>query len=90
MAPLPSSPFLEIPYLTIPAIVLGLVAAFLAFVIAVIVWWRILAKTGYGGLMGLLMLVPGINFIVLLVLAFDKWPIERESERMRRLLNQRL
>ena len=83
-------PLLSIPYFTVPAVVLGVTAGLLAFVLAAIICWRILSKTGYGGTMGFLLLVPGINFIVLLVLAFDKWPLEREAERMRRLLNQRL
>jgi hypothetical protein len=47
------------------------------------VWWRIFAKTGHGGWMGILMLVPLANLIVFIMLAFGEWPIERELEAWR-------
>lgn len=41
-------------------------------------YFRIFAKAGYNGWWGLLSLVPGIGpLVVLLVLAFDNWPIHR-------------
>ena len=52
--------------------------------VAALVWWRIFAKTGYGGPFGLLMLLPLVNLVMLLVLAFAKWPIEKEIEELRR------
>lgn len=40
-------------------------------------YFRVFAKAGYNGWMGLLSLIPGVGpFVCLLVLAFDKWPIE--------------
>ena len=36
----------------------------------VLIWWRIFSKTGYSGVMSLLMLIPLVNFIMLLVLAW--------------------
>jgi hypothetical protein len=45
--------------------------------------WRICAKTGYSGALGLLMLVPVANLVLLLVLAFGSWPIEEELRRLR-------
>ena len=61
----------------------GIIIAVLALVIAI--WWQIFAKTGYGGAMSLLMLIPIVNFIMLLVLAFGDWPILQEVRRLRRL-----
>jgi hypothetical protein len=52
--------------------------------LGVVVWWRIMAKTGYGGPFGLLMIVPIANIILLFVLAFGKWPVEKELEELRR------
>jgi hypothetical protein len=46
--------------------------------VAAVVWWRILSKTGHSGWLGLLMLVPIANVILILVLAFGEWPIHRE------------
>lgn len=47
------------------------------------IWCNIFQKAGYNRFMGLLMLIPGINFLMLLVLAFDKWPIERKLESVK-------
>jgi hypothetical protein len=41
-----------------------------------------LAKTGYGGPLGLLMVVPIANLVLLLVLAFGEWPVEKEVHRL--------
>ncbi len=54
-------------------------------ILALLGWigWRICAKTGYSGALGLLMLVPVANLVLLLVLAFGSWPIEEELRRLR-------
>lgn len=36
--------------------------------------WRIVAKAGFPGALGLLALVPLVNFVLLWVFAFAKWP----------------
>ena len=48
-----------------------------------IVYWKIFAKAGYGGAMGLLMFIPIANVIVLCVLAFGEWPILKELNALR-------
>jgi hypothetical protein len=40
-------------------------------------------RAGHPGAYGLLMLVPGVNVIMLLILAFGRWPIERELRALR-------
>lgn len=65
--------------MTIVSIAIGLAV----FILSIIVWWRIFAKAGYSGAMGLLMFVPIANIIVLLILAFGRWPIEEELDRLR-------
>jgi len=37
-------------------------------------FWKICAKAGFPGALGLLILVPILNFVFLLWLAFAKWP----------------
>lgn len=43
-------------------------------VLLVIVFWRIYAKAGFPGVLGLLMLVPGVNLGAMAFLAFAEWP----------------
>ena len=40
--------------------------------------WRVCRKTGNSGLLGVAFLIPVVNIIVWLYLAFSEWPIERE------------
>lgn len=60
-------------------IILG-VAALLA-----IAGWRIFAKAGFSGWLGLLMVLPGANLLMLLILAFGEWPIHGELRQLRDL-----
>ena len=78
----------------VPAVI-GLVAfaivglIVLAFVIfAIVCWWKIFAKAGYSGALGLLLLVPFGELIMLLILAFGKWPALQDLARLRQQLNQ--
>jgi hypothetical protein len=61
------------------AIIVGLVA----MILAVVIYWRIFAKTGNNGALSLLMFVPLVNLFMLLYLAFSEWPIEREVQQLR-------
>ena len=51
--------------------------------LSIVIWWKIFSKAGYSGAMGLLMVIPLVNFIMMLVLAFGKWPIHRELEYLK-------
>ncbi len=64
------------------AIVIGVISLVI-FIFAIFVWWRIFAKTGYSGALSLLLLIPIANLIVILVLAFSEWPIQRELNALR-------
>jgi len=46
---------------------------------------RVVAKAGYPAAMGLLMLVPGVNLVLLGMLGFGRWPIERELRSYRQV-----
>lgn len=52
-------------------VILGLV------LLQLIINWRIASKAGYEGALSLLMLVPLVNFIILLIFAFSEWPVQR-------------
>jgi hypothetical protein len=49
----------------------------------ILVFWRIFSKAGFSGAMSLLLLVPIGNIIVICMLAFGKWPIHEELQRLR-------
>ncbi len=46
---------------------------------------RIFARAGFSAALGLLMLVPGVNVLLLLWLGFASWPTTSELGRLRRL-----
>jgi len=52
--------------------------ALLVTIIQILVFCKIFSKTGFSWALGLLMLVPIANIVMLFVLAFAEWPIERE------------
>ncbi len=45
----------------------------------VYIWIRLVGKTGNNQWLGLLMLVPIANLVLLVWLAFSEWPIERRA-----------
>ncbi len=45
--------------------------------------WKITARTGYPGPLGLLYFVPIANIVFLLVLAFSEWPVQRELKTLK-------
>ena len=61
-----------------------LLVALIILAIKILIYCKIFAKAGYCWALGLLMLVPIANIIMLFVLAFADWPIQREM----RLLKQ--
>jgi len=54
----------------------GLIAL-VALAFTIVIQWRIASKAGYPGALSLLMLVPFVNFVILIMFAFSEWPIER-------------
>ena len=64
--------------------VFGCSVLLLVVALAILVWWKIFDKAGYGGAYGLLMIIPIVNFVMLLILAFGRWPVLREVEELRR------
>ena len=53
-------------------------------VVIVAIYYVIIKKTGYNPWLSLLILIPGIGSIIILVmLVFTEWPIERELKALR-------
>ena len=52
-------------------------------VVMIIPYWKIYTRTGQPGAMALLQLVPLVNIVMLYVLAFSEWPVEREMRAAR-------
>jgi hypothetical protein len=53
-------------------------------ILPAIAFWKIFAKVGYPGALGLLLLIPLVNLVMFFFLAFSKWPILKELEALRR------
>jgi hypothetical protein len=52
-------------------------------VLCVWAYWRIFTKAGYPGAMGILMVIPLLNVIMLFFLAFSEWPVLKELKALR-------
>lgn len=50
--------------------------------IGIVPFWKIFSKAGYSGALSLLMLIPLANIVLILILAFSKWPIEKKLEEL--------
>jgi hypothetical protein len=64
-------------------IISSVIFSLVAIIFAVVIYWRIFAKAGYSGALGLLMFVPIVNIIMLCILAFGEWPIYKELNYLR-------
>jgi len=52
-------------------------------VVAIVAAAKILSKAGYSAWFSLLLLIPIVNFVMLLVFAFSDWPVDKELRRYR-------
>jgi hypothetical protein len=60
-------------------ILLGLVFIVPMCLFKLFLWWRLFSKAGYSGAFGLLLLAPFGTLIMLCILAFSKWPINKKD-----------
>jgi uncharacterized membrane protein YhaH (DUF805 family) len=60
-----------------------LLCGLLITVFMIWIYFLILKKAGMNPWLSLLMFIPLAGFIVLLILAFSEWPIERENRALR-------
>jgi hypothetical protein len=68
------------------------VVAFIAMIVLLVVivtlvrlviWWKICSKAGYSGWLALLILVPFVNIILPLAVAFMDWPVLKELRALK-------
>ena len=56
----------------------------IAIAISIAIYYVIIKKTGYNPWLSLLVLIPGLGqLIILIMLVFTEWPIEREVKALR-------
>ena len=60
------------------AIVVLVMIAFYVFIA-----YMIVNRAGYNPWLSLLILVPLVNFVMLLIFAFSEWPVQRENRALR-------
>ncbi len=53
----------------------------LGAVVIVLPFWKIFAKAGFSGWLGLLMIVPLVNLLALYGLAFSDWPSSGRADK---------
>jgi hypothetical protein len=68
-------------------LIIGIISI-VTIVLAIVIWWRIFSKAGYSGALGILMIVPIANLVMLLILAFAEWPIQTELNQLRMMRSQ--
>jgi hypothetical protein len=59
---------------------------FTGLIITIAITWiycRIFSKAGYSWVLGLLTLIPIVNIIMLCVLGFGDWPVQRELRQLK-------
>lgn len=60
-----------------------LLVCLVLLILGLVINWKIAEKAGFSGAASLLMLIPLVNFILLLYFAFTEWPIERALREAR-------
>jgi hypothetical protein len=60
-----------------------LIIVIVVLLFSLLIWFMIIRRTGMNPWLCLLMLVPIANLIVLIVLAFSEWPVQREVKALR-------
>ena len=61
----------------------GFLMALIVTIITLVVYCKIAAKMGYSWALGLLTIVPIVNLVLFIYLAFADWPIHRELRQLR-------
>ncbi len=61
----------------------SLLVALVVTIITALVYCKVFSKAGFSWALGLLMLVPIANIVMLFYLAFADWPIHRELRQLK-------
>jgi uncharacterized membrane protein len=71
------------PMLVAVIVALGVLVGLILTIAIIWIYCKIFAKAGYCWALGLLMLVPIVNIIMLCVLAMGDWPVLNELRRLK-------
>lgn len=55
-------------------------------IVLVVPYWKIFSKAGFSGWLSLTLLIPFVNLLVPYYLAFSKWPIHKEIDKLKKQL----
>lgn len=55
----------------------------LGAVVTAVAFWQIYRRAGLNGALGLLMIIPGVNLVMMLWFAFAEWPVLKELREQR-------
>jgi len=65
-----------------------IIIAILPVIICGIILWRIVSKMGYAGAWSLLILIPFVNLLPILYLAFSEWPVQTKLRQTQEQLRK--
>ncbi len=65
-----------------------IVMCLLVGIVAVVAFWRICAKAGFPGWYGVAVVIPMVNLLLVLFLAFAEWPLGRKLSGSRPSSNE--
>ncbi len=71
------------PVVVFVLVALGVLVGLILTIAIIWIYCKIFAKAGYCWALGLLMLVPVVNIIMLCVLAMGDWPVLNELRRLK-------
>jgi hypothetical protein len=72
-----------VPVFIILLILFGLFVGLICVAIKVLIFCKIFSKAGYNWALGLLMLVPIADIIVVFFLAFADWPVQKQLRKLK-------
>ncbi len=72
-----------IPVLVMVIVALALLVGLILTIAIIWIYCKIFAKAGYCWALGLLMMVPIVNIIMLCLLAMGDWPVLRELRQLK-------
>lgn len=75
------------PWMAILPMLIMLFFGLLTTIVIALLYCKIFSKAGYSWALGLLMLVPIANIVMLFVLAFSDWPICNELRLLKQQQN---
>jgi type III secretory pathway component EscT len=75
-----AGPLMAIPFMIVFFMMGGLFCV-AAVLFKLFLWWRVFSKAGYSGAFSLLLLAPFGTLIMLCILAFSKWPTDKQPQQ---------